>query len=55
MVKKFGRQGFKNTDLMLLLARTKPLDKIEKIDGLSVFLVDVKNSKGITSKPLWLR
>ena len=50
---KVWTSRFQNTDLMLLLARTKPLDKIEKkIDGLSVFLVDVKNSKGITSKPI---
>ena len=50
---KVWTSRFQNTDLMLLLARTKPLDKIEKkIDGLSVFLVDVKNSKGISSKPI---
>ena len=50
---KVWTSRFQNTDLMLLLARTKPFDKIEKkIDGLSVFLVDVKNSKGISSKPI---
>jgi acyl-CoA dehydrogenase len=50
---KVWTSRFQNTDLMLLLARTKPLDKIEKkIDGLSVFLVDVKNSNGISSKPI---
>ena len=50
---KVWTSRFQNTDLMLLLARTKPLDKIEKkIDGLSVFLVDVNNSKGISSKPI---
>jgi len=50
---KVWTSRFQNTDLMLLLARTKPLEKIEKkIDGLSVFLVDVKNSKGISSKPI---
>lgn len=50
---KVWTSRFQNTDLMLLLARTKPLDKIKKkIDGLSVFLVDVKNSKGISSKPI---
>ena len=50
---KVWTSRFQNTDLILLLARTTPLDKIEKkIDGLSVFLVDVKNSKGISSKPI---
>jgi acyl-CoA dehydrogenase len=40
---------------MLLLARTTPLDKIErKSDGLSVFLVDLRESvgKGLTVKPI---
>jgi acyl-CoA dehydrogenase len=43
------------SDLMLLLARTTPLDKIErKSDGLSVFLVDLRESvgKGLTVKPI---
>jgi len=43
------------SDLMLLLARTTPLDKIErKSDGLSVFLVDLRDSvgKGLTVKPI---
>jgi len=43
------------SDLMLLLARTTPLDQVrKKSDGLSVFLVDVKNSlgNGLEIKPL---
>jgi acyl-CoA dehydrogenase len=43
------------SDLMLLLARTTPLDKIErKSDGLSVFLVDLRESvgRGLTVKPI---
>ena len=43
------------SDLMLLLARTTPLDRIErKSDGLSVFLVDLRDSvgKGLTVKPI---
>jgi acyl-CoA dehydrogenase len=43
------------SDLMLLLARTTPLDQVKKkSDGLSVFIVDVKNSvgQGLEIKPL---
>ena len=43
------------SDLMLLLARTTPLDQVKrKSDGLSVFLVDIKASlgKGLEIKPL---
>ncbi len=36
-----------HSDLMLLLARTTPRDKVEKrTDGLSVFLVDMREAKG---------
>jgi acyl-CoA dehydrogenase len=44
-----------HSDLMLLLARTTPLDQIKKkSDGLSVFLVDIKASlgQGLDIKPL---
>src|SRR5579864_6966477 len=44
-----------HSDLMLLLARTTPLDQVKrKSDGLSVFLVDIKASlgKGLEIKPL---
>jgi acyl-CoA dehydrogenase len=42
-----------HSDLMLLLARTTPKDKTaKKTDGLSVFVVDMRNAKGLTIKPL---
>jgi acyl-CoA dehydrogenase len=44
-----------HSDLMLLLARTTPLDQVKKkSEGLSVFLVDVKSSlgNGMEIKPL---
>lgn len=44
-----------HSDLMLLIARTTPLDRIEKkTDGLSVFLVDLRNTvgKGVAIRPL---
>ncbi|MBV8167631.1 MAG: acyl-CoA/acyl-ACP dehydrogenase, partial [Alphaproteobacteria bacterium] len=43
------------SDLMLLLARTTPRDKVEKrTDGLSVFLVDMREAKGhgLTIRPI---
>jgi acyl-CoA dehydrogenase len=43
------------SDLMLLLARTTPLEQVtRKSDGLSVFLVDLRDSvgKGLTVKPI---
>ncbi|RPI47253.1 MAG: acyl-CoA dehydrogenase [Betaproteobacteria bacterium] len=43
------------SDLMLLLARTTPLDAVKrKADGLSVFLVDLRTAvgKGLTVKPI---
>lgn len=44
-----------NSDLMTLLVRTTPVDKIEKrTDGLSVLLVDIRESvgKGMTIRPI---
>lgn len=44
-----------HSDLMLLLARTTPLDKVEKkTDGLSVFLVDMRAAlgRGLEIRPL---
>lgn len=39
------------SDLMLLVARTTPYDKVvKKTDGISLFLVDLRNSEGIESK-----
>jgi acyl-CoA dehydrogenase len=44
-----------HSDLMLLLARTTPLSEVKKkADGLSVFLVDLRDSigKGLTLRPI---
>ncbi len=44
-----------HSDLMLLLARTTPADKVQKrSDGLSVFLVDLRTSvgKGVEIRPI---
>ncbi|WP_373376397.1 acyl-CoA dehydrogenase family protein [Cupriavidus nantongensis] len=44
-----------HSDLMLLLARTTPLDQVKrKTDGLSVFVVDLRDAigKGLTVKPI---
>ncbi len=43
------------SDLMILLARTTPKDQVKKrVDGLSVFLVDMRKAKqnGMTIKPI---
>jgi acyl-CoA dehydrogenase len=41
------------SDLMLLLARTTPVDKVKrKTDGLSVFLIDIRGLKGFEVRPL---
>ncbi|MBV9261722.1 MAG: acyl-CoA/acyl-ACP dehydrogenase [Pseudolabrys sp.] len=41
------------SDLMLLLARTTPREQAKKrTEGLSVFLVDMRNTKGLTIKPI---
>jgi acyl-CoA dehydrogenase len=41
------------SDLMLLLARTTPVDQVtRKTDGLSVFLVDIRSVKGFEVRPL---
>ena len=40
------------SDLMILLARTTPLEDVEKrTKGLSVFLVDLREASGLTVKP----
>ncbi len=44
-----------HSDLMLLLARTTPLSEVKKkTDGLSVFLIDIKNNlgKGLDIRPI---
>src|SRR3981081_400795 len=41
------------SDLMLLLCRTAPRDQAKKrTDGLSVFLVDMREAKGLTTQPI---
>jgi acyl-CoA dehydrogenase len=41
------------SDLMLLLARTTPVEQLKrKTDGLSVFLVDIRDLKGFEVRPL---
>ena len=40
------------SDLMILLARTTPLDEVDKRSrGLSVFLVDLREAEGLTVRP----
>ncbi|MGE4012706.1 MAG: acyl-CoA dehydrogenase family protein, partial [Alphaproteobacteria bacterium] len=42
-----------HSDLMLLLARTTPRDQVKKRgDGLSVFVVDMREAKGLTIRPI---
>jgi acyl-CoA dehydrogenase len=41
------------SDLMLLLARTTPVGQVKrKTDGLSVFLIDIRDAKGLEVRPL---
>jgi acyl-CoA dehydrogenase len=43
----------KHSDLMVLLARTTPYDDVvKKTDGMSVFIVDLRDAKGITVRPI---
>jgi acyl-CoA dehydrogenase len=49
---KVWTSRLQHSELMILLARTTPLDKVaKKSEGMSVFLVDTK-SKGIDVKPI---
>jgi acyl-CoA dehydrogenase len=42
-----------HSDLMILLARTTPYDDVEKkTDGMSVFIVDLRDAKGVTVRPI---
>ena len=42
-----------HSDLMLLLARTTPPEKVQKrTEGLSMFLVDLRGAKGVTVRPV---
>ncbi len=50
---KIWTSRFQHSDLMLVLARTTPLDQVEKKShGLSLFLVDLHETAGITARPL---
>jgi acyl-CoA dehydrogenase len=41
------------SDLLLLLARTTPVDQVKRrTDGLSVFLVDLRDAEGLTVRPI---
>src|SRR6266496_1909643 len=43
----------RHSDLMLLLARTTPVDQVKRrTDGLSVFLIDIRGLKGLEVRPL---
>lgn len=42
-----------HSDLMFVLARTTPVDQVaKKSDGLSLFLIDLREASGITVRPL---
>ena len=42
-----------HSDLMILLARTTPLDQVEKkSQGLSLFIIDIRDLAGLTVRPL---
>jgi acyl-CoA dehydrogenase len=42
-----------HSDLMLLLARTTPLERVQrKVDGLSVFLVDLREARNLVVRPI---
>jgi alkylation response protein AidB-like acyl-CoA dehydrogenase len=52
-----GRKMFisraQQSDLMLLLARTTPVEQVKRrTDGLSVFLIDIRGLKGLEIRPL---
>jgi alkylation response protein AidB-like acyl-CoA dehydrogenase len=50
---KIWTSRVEHSDLMLLLARTTPRDQVAKrTDGLSVFLLDMRETKGITIRPI---
>ena len=55
MVRKSGPVRAEHSDLLLLLARTTPRDQaVKKTDGLSVFLIDMRDvlGKSLTIRPI---
>jgi acyl-CoA dehydrogenase len=50
---KVWTSRFQHSDLMLVLARTTPADQVQKrSQGLSLFLVDLRETEGITARPI---
>jgi len=52
---KVWTSRLQHSELMILLARTTPLDKVKKkSEGMSIFLVDVRDAagKGLTMRPI---
>jgi acyl-CoA dehydrogenase len=50
---KIWTSRIEHSDLMLLLARTTPADQVQKrTDGLSLFLIDLREAKGIDIQPI---
>src|SRR5687768_16163200 len=50
---KVWTSHLQHSDLMIVLARTTPLEEVKKkSEGMSIFIVDVRGAKGITMKPI---
>ena len=50
--RKLWTSRAQHTDLMLVLARTAPRDPARRADGLSVLIVDLREAKGVTIRPV---
>jgi acyl-CoA dehydrogenase len=50
---KVWTSRLQHSDLMIVLARTTPLEEVKKkSEGMSIFLVDLRVAKGLTVKPI---
>jgi acyl-CoA dehydrogenase len=50
---KVWTSRLQHSELMILLARTEPLAEVKrKSEGMSIFIVDVRDAKGLTIKPI---
>lgn len=50
---KVWTSRLQHSDLMIVLARTTPLEEVaKKSEGMSIFIVDVRGAKGLTVKPI---
>jgi acyl-CoA dehydrogenase len=50
---KVWTSRLQHSDLMIVLARTTPLEKVKKkSEGMSIFIVDKREAKGLTVKPI---